>query len=153
MRLSVRTKLFGSFGVVIALMVVLGGAAIVELGSVASRADYLGTNSLPSIDKISDVRADTANYRRYQNRLIFATPEETPKFLHDMGPYATDATQVLTAYAAGANGGADTRLWRATKTEWARYLRDTAGSAQRSRPAIGRGRLRSSRRVPTSSRS
>jgi hypothetical protein len=47
MRLSVRTKLFGSFGVVVGLMLALGVTAIVELGSVDNRAEYLGTNSLP----------------------------------------------------------------------------------------------------------
>jgi methyl-accepting chemotaxis protein len=127
MRLSVRTKLFGSFAVVVGLMIVLGAAAIVELGSVSNRADYLGTHSLPITDRISDVRSDTANYRRYQNRLVFATPEELPKFLHDMQPYATDATKVLASYAALADGGAATTYWRKTKTEWAHYLRDTAG--------------------------
>jgi len=48
MRFSVRTKLFGAFGVVIALMLVLGVVAISKLGSVKHEADYLGTKSVNS---------------------------------------------------------------------------------------------------------
>jgi len=42
MRLSVRAKLFGSFGVVTSLVVGLGVAAIVELGSVDNRGAVPG---------------------------------------------------------------------------------------------------------------
>jgi hypothetical protein len=72
MRLSVRTKLFGSFGVVIGLMVVLGVAAIVELGSVASRAQYLGTNSVPAAQTIGTI--ETAAATSAASRRISSSP-------------------------------------------------------------------------------
>ncbi|HEY3763795.1 MAG TPA: methyl-accepting chemotaxis protein [Gaiellales bacterium] len=129
MRLSVRTKLFGSFGIVIALMIALGGAAIVELGSVASTATYLGTNSLPSVEKIGDVGSNVANFRRYQNRIVWATPADRITLLPEMQPYATGATKMLNEYASMANPGADQRLWRATFNGWKAYLKHTAGFA------------------------
>ncbi len=84
MRMSVRTKLFGAFGVVIALMVVLGFVAIAKLGSVNSRATYLGATSIPSAPRSRRVyESASANYRRVQNRLIFAAEKDQPQFLKE----------------------------------------------------------------------
>jgi methyl-accepting chemotaxis protein len=129
MRLSVRTKLFGSFGLVIALMVVLGVAAIVELSSVDARAQYLGTNSVPSAQTIGAVESGAANYRRYQNRLVWALPSERAKLMAGMQPYAAATTRALAGYAGKAIDTRDRRLWQATRKEWSAYLRKTAGFA------------------------
>ena len=79
-------------------MVVLGVTAIVELGSVAGRADYLGTNSLPSVVKIGQVGGDVANFRRYQNRLVWAAPNYRAHLLAGMRPYAVSANTTLASY-------------------------------------------------------
>ena len=99
MRMSVRTKLFGAFGVVIALMVVLGFVAIAKLGSVNSRATYLGDTSIPSAEITARVRSASANYRRVQNRLIFASEKDRPRFLKEPVPAASRGTTV--AYREG----------------------------------------------------
>jgi methyl-accepting chemotaxis protein len=127
MRLSVRTKLFGSFALVVGLMVALGAAALVELGSVANRADYLGTNSLPSVEKIGRIGADVANFRRYQNRMVWATPADRIKLMPGMEPYAQDATRTLASYAALAGAGRDSKLYQATLKGWRSYVKETAG--------------------------
>ncbi len=129
MRLSVRTKLFGSFGVVIALMLVLGAAAIVELGSVDHEAQYLGTNSVPSAQAIGTVETAAANYRRYQDRLVWATPPEHAKLIAAMRPYATAATKTLAGYASKVTDARDRQLWQATSKDWLAYLRMTSGFA------------------------
>ena len=126
MRLSVRTKLFGSFGIVVGLMVVLGVTAIVELGSVAGRADYLGTNSLPSVVKIGQVGGDVANFRRYQNRLVWAAPKDRADLLAGMRPYAVSANTTLASYD-GLAQGRDRRLWGTVDAAWKKYVRETAG--------------------------
>jgi gas vesicle protein len=60
--------LFGSFGVVVGLMLVLGVAAIVELGSVDNRAQYLGTNSVPAAQTIGTIETAAASFRRVASR-------------------------------------------------------------------------------------
>jgi len=60
--------LFGSFGVVVGLMLVLGVAAIVELGSVENRAQYLGTNSVPAAQTIGTIETAAASFRRVASR-------------------------------------------------------------------------------------
>jgi hypothetical protein len=126
MRLSVRTKLFGSFGVVIGLMVVLGVAAIVELGSVASRAQYLGTNSVPAAQTIGTIETAAANFRRVQADLVVARAARRPELLSQLGPYAAEATKVLAGYAGSVTDPTDRRLWNTTKAEWASYLHTTS---------------------------
>ena len=129
MRVSVRTKLFGSFGVVMALMIVLGAAAIVELGSVDHEAQYLGRDSVPSAQTIGAVESGAANYRRYQNRLVWATPPEHAKLIAAMKPYAVATSKALAGYAGKADNAHDRQLWQATRKEWSAYLDETAGFA------------------------
>src|SRR6201989_812696 len=80
MRVPVRTKLFGAFGVVIALMAVLGAVSIDKLDAVNARATHLGTKSVNSEETTGRVLTSAPNYRRIQNRLVFATPSEVTKF-------------------------------------------------------------------------
>lgn len=126
MRLSVRTKLFGSFGVVVGLMLVLGVAAIVELGSVDNRAQYLGTNSVPAAQTIGTIETAAANFRRVQADLVVARAARRPKLMSQLGPYAAEATGALTGYAGSVTDPTDRKLWDTTKMEWASYLRTTA---------------------------
>src|SRR5690349_3801373 len=126
MRLSVRTKLFGSFGVVVGLMVVLGVAAIVELGSVDNRAEYLGTNSVPAAQTIGTIETAAANFRRVQADLVVARAARQPNLMSQLGPYAAEATRALAGYAGSVTDPTDRRLWDTTKSEWATYLRTTA---------------------------
>ena len=48
MRMSVRAKLFGAFGVVIVLMAVLGIVSISKLDALNNGAEHLGTKSVRS---------------------------------------------------------------------------------------------------------
>jgi methyl-accepting chemotaxis protein len=127
MRLSVRTKLFGSFGVVVGLMLVLGVTAIVELGSVDNKAEYLGTNSLPAAQTIGTIETAAANYRRVQADLVVAKHGRQAKLMRQLGPYAAEATKAINGYADSITDATDRRLWQTTKTEWTDYLHTTAG--------------------------
>ena len=54
--LSVRQRLFASFGVVLALMVMTGAVAIVQLNSVGSKADHLYRVNLSATELSASVR-------------------------------------------------------------------------------------------------
>src|SRR5579883_2110471 len=57
-KLSLGQKLYASFGLVLALMVVTGAVAVVELRSVAGSAKHLYSVNLQSEAKASDLRRD-----------------------------------------------------------------------------------------------
>src|SRR5689334_12191010 len=76
LQLNVRTKLFGSFGVVVALLLGLGVFAITKMGSINSSTIYLGTNAVPSIHALGDLKNDTGKLRRDQLQVATAPDAE-----------------------------------------------------------------------------
>ena len=64
--MSVRAKLFGGFGTVLAISVLVGVLLISELGSVNAGGAYIATNSVPSIEVIDQIHADEQAYRADQ---------------------------------------------------------------------------------------
>jgi len=121
MRFSVRTKLFGAFGVVIALMLVLGVVAISKLGSVKQEADYLGTKSVNSALTTATVRSATANIRRIQNRLIFAEPNQRKGYFEKMKVFQDQLDKFLADFQQYVGDAKDRELWETTKANWASY--------------------------------
>src|SRR5262245_36839210 len=126
MRLSVRTKLFGAFGVVIGLMLILGVVAIGKLGAVNGKAEYLGTNTVPSANITTDVRAAAANLRRVQYHLIFATTKDRAGFESDLAGYQAEGAKQLAAFRGMASDAADARLYRQTQDAWNSYIKESA---------------------------
>src|SRR4051812_17616707 len=98
MRMSVRAKLFGAFGVVIVLMAVLGLVSISKLDSLNNGAEHLGTKSVRSEEATGDVLAAAANYRRVQNQLVFATGDEVAKVEDELVSYKDEGDKALAEY-------------------------------------------------------
>src|ERR1043165_8735958 len=98
MRMSVRAKLFGAFGVVIVLMAVLGVVSISKLDSLNNGAEHLGTKSIRSEEATGDVLEAAANYRRLQNQLVFATGDELAKAEGQLGEFKAEGDKALTEY-------------------------------------------------------
>ncbi|HWK25434.1 MAG TPA: methyl-accepting chemotaxis protein, partial [Solirubrobacter sp.] len=124
--MSVRTKLFGAFGVVIVLMVVLGLVAISKLGAVNGRAQYLGKNSVPSAGLTATVRSASGNYRRVENRLIFATAKERAGFFDELETYKAKVDKQFSDFEGKASDARDQRLYEQAKADWAKYIAASA---------------------------
>ena len=138
MRFSVRTKLFGAFGVVIALMVVLGVVAISKLGSVKQEADYLGTKSVNSALTTATVRSATANIRRIQNRLIFAEPNQRKDYFAKMKVFQDQLDKFLADFEQYVGDAKDRELWENTKAKWAGYQAVLTAHQDKILVAVGR---------------
>src|ERR1700743_3097760 len=127
MRVPVRTKLFGAFGVVIALMAVLGAVSIDKLDAVNSRAVHLGTKSVNSEETTGRVLTAAANYRRIQNRLVFATPAEIAKFERQMKDCRAEADTAFREYEDDVTDARDRTLWQRAHADWSRYVSESNG--------------------------
>ncbi len=68
--MSVRGKLFGGFGVVLALAVVVGMLLLSQMGAVNNGGVYLGTNAVPSVQSIGVIDAGVGDYRINQLRYV-----------------------------------------------------------------------------------
>jgi len=78
--LSVRQRLFASFGVVLALMVVTGAVAIVQLRSVGSKADHLYRVNLAATELSASLRRNGLLMRESILKYVLEPlPEERPK--------------------------------------------------------------------------
>src|SRR5579875_4159359 len=66
--LSVRWKLFGGFGAVLALTAIIGAVLIGQLGSVNRGGAVIDQNYLPTMDTLGQVKADVIDYRQAQLR-------------------------------------------------------------------------------------
>jgi methyl-accepting chemotaxis protein len=139
MRLSVRTKLFGAFGVVIALMIVLGVVAVAKLGAVNGRAQHLGTKSVRTEAATGATLTAAANYRRIQNRLVFATAEEARGFEDQLRRFKAQADKTLDGHARDIADQRDRALWTTVRSTWARYVNasDAVATAARAGDADG----------------
>jgi methyl-accepting chemotaxis protein len=73
MRVTVRTKLFGGFGLVVVLLVVSSVLAISQLGSLKNEVDGIGSDDLPSVQTIADVGLAAADHRLADYGLVAAT--------------------------------------------------------------------------------
>src|SRR5262245_43591050 len=127
MRMSVRTKLFGAFGVVIALMAVLGVMSISKLDSLNNGAEHLGTKSVRSEEATGDVLAAAANYRRVQNQLVFATEDELAKVEQELASYQDEGNKALADYEKDVTDAKDRGLWQTAQAAWQKYLSESKG--------------------------
>jgi len=118
MRFSVRAKLFAAFGAVIALMLVLGLAAIHQLGAVDERATYLGEESLASATLTSSVRAGAADYRRVQSQLVIATSAERGDWIAELDAHRAGTDQLLDRAQATLTDARERDLYAQTHTAW-----------------------------------
>lgn len=125
--LSVRAKLFGGFGVVLALTTVMGVVMILQIGSVNAGGQYVGTNSLPSVSQTKQISIDITDYRRAQLGALLDQTAATTNA--DLATAQADANHVATdlkGYGSSISNATDRELWNTVKQQWATYLAASA---------------------------
>ena len=81
--LSIRGKLFAGFGAVLAVSVVLGVVMLSEIASVNAGAVAIGTNALPSVQRIDQIGLDAATSRYQLGESMLQT--DPVKVVADLG--------------------------------------------------------------------
>jgi methyl-accepting chemotaxis protein len=127
--LSVKGKLFGGFGVVVALTVVLGVVLLSQLGSVNSGGATIGRDAVPSIESIGLIGRDAADLRRAQLKMVLAGNGGTgdAQALSDEASDAAEIDATLKTYAAHyASDVADRQFLQTAQARWASLRSQTA---------------------------
>ena len=75
-KLSIRFKLGLGFGVLLALLVLIGVAALVELGVINRATEQIATKNLVSVQTASDVRDLVGVIRRAESRIVMISNEK-----------------------------------------------------------------------------
>ena len=132
MNSSIRTKLFASVFVALALMVVLGIFALNEMSSLNARTKTIANTALPTTQIIGELQAGVANYARgissYQ--LVLAqTPYASPAQAQALKPVSAqlnaaqkDVTDAFATYRKLKNDATGRAFYNKVHTSWTQYL-------------------------------
>jgi methyl-accepting chemotaxis protein len=129
MRFTVQRKLFGGFAAVLALLVVLGVIALVQMASIGSNVTTVGQNILPSVETIKEVDAASMDYRGTQfERMAATSDQETAGLTTHLTDLQTQIAAAFDRYRQGlVDNGQDRALLDQTSSLWQTYLAKTRG--------------------------
>jgi methyl-accepting chemotaxis protein len=120
--LSVRAKLFGGFGVVLALTLVLGVVMISRLGSVNGISNTLSTSDFPTVVAINKMYVLTNDYEASTLSGIIET-NPAKRAAQQLGA-AQDATAInadMASFAKLVSPGQDTTDYHTAESQWAAF--------------------------------
>jgi methyl-accepting chemotaxis protein len=95
MRFSVRTKLFGGFGVVVVMLVAVVAVALYAMSSLGSASGRISGNSVPKVLAADAARSAAADMHFSQTRYTIL-PSSHADFLSDLGVYRSDVAKLKT---------------------------------------------------------
>src|SRR4051794_21203417 len=129
MRLTVSRKLFGGFGVVGALMVLVAGLGLVKLGAGGRNAEEIGRGAMPRLALIKDVDAATMDYRGTQFAYVAETSGARGPLSRQLRAREAQVTDAFRAFAKLAKDERDRRFAAGSQRNWQAYLVQTRAFA------------------------
>lgn len=124
--LSIRTKLLGGFGAVIALAIVLGVVMLVQISSVKSHSDQIAKDDLVGNQLIAQITANEGRYRIGQLwNIANVNDGATRAPLHAAATAAAQITKEFASYKPLISGAADMRHWQEGQANWKAYVAAT----------------------------
>ena len=128
-----QAKLFGAFGIVVALMLVLGVFAVARLGSDNSHLRKLASVVVPSTRAVGDIGVLMNKYRKDQFHYIVARPADRPASVPggiqgDLDEDLQQMSDLWIAYRAQGlvEDATDSRLFETFQAQFERYIATTA---------------------------
>jgi methyl-accepting chemotaxis protein len=142
MRLTVRTKLFGGFSVVVALMLVLGVVSLLKLAYTQTKVVSLGENIVPSVRLIGQIEVAASDVRRSQLQHTLATTATDKRSqAQKLNARRAAFDSALNAYKPYIANDQDRQAWDKVASEWQAYLTQSAPFLARSTSGDGTGAI------------
>jgi methyl-accepting chemotaxis protein len=125
--LSIKAKLFGGFGIVLAVFALATAGGISSLGSLNQATKVVGENSLPSVELIGGIDAAAWEYRARQFRWVVSEPAERTEELEQAIAAADEhVEEELAAYERLLSDDRDRAFWERASEQWKGYEEATA---------------------------
>ncbi|HLJ03852.1 MAG TPA: HAMP domain-containing methyl-accepting chemotaxis protein [Solirubrobacteraceae bacterium] len=129
---SIRSKLLASFGVVVALMLVLGLSAIAMLGTENGHVGQVAGKVVPATQAVGDAAAIMNKYRKDQLHYILASPADRAGAQGVSGDLAgdlSDMSALLASYRSHhlVADATDARLLAGFQSAFATYVAKSGG--------------------------
>jgi methyl-accepting chemotaxis protein len=127
MSLTIKQKLFGGFGLLLALLGVVGVVGILELHAVGANADKIGSNAMPSAVLVKEVDAGSNEFRGDQFAHIAATSKaEQQQLAATIASSKKAVDGYLATYGRQYDAGAeDHTLLQKVESDWSSYVQKT----------------------------
>ena len=124
--LSVRGKLLGGFGIVVALLCACVVVALMSMSTMNAGTKNVGLNSLPSVHLIDTVQSDELAYRLAQDdSTLSTTAAQNALYASQITAVAARLTKELAAYAPMVSDATDHGLYQSAQADWQHYLSAT----------------------------
>lgn len=140
--LSVRWKLLGLAGILVAFLVASGALGIVNIGSSAREGNHLYTDVVLPLGRLVNIEAAVGNADTDVLRTIGAGAQGSPY----ASAFKTDAATVareMRAYQAGGLAGAEATAAQQFNSAWSQYV----AAGQRSMALALKGRVQAANRA------
>jgi methyl-accepting chemotaxis protein len=124
-RLSVRTKLFGGFAIVLALLAVVAVVGYRQVSGVGQDARAIGSGSLPRLVLIKGIDGATMDYRGVQYAHVAAPPASRATFARQLRERRAEVRKSFARFARLVADPIDRRGLDEVARDWSRYLRST----------------------------
>ncbi len=119
-RISLRTKLLGGFGLVLAIMILLTVVSLDKLTAVGRGADVANNLVVPSVAAIDDATIQVEKFRQQQYRYMATTSDDRPATLKALNDAKAQFTATLAGYGKLVADDQDRRDWVAVRRAAAR---------------------------------
>ena len=129
MRLTIKKKLFGGFGLVLGLLVVVGIVAVLELSAVGASAKTIGHKALPSAVLVKEIDSSSNEYRGDQFAHIAASSSsEHASLAQQLTQMKAQVDGYLSTYGKKYDSSAeDHQLLQQVVRDWNGYVTKSSG--------------------------
>lgn len=129
MKLTIRAKLFLSFGILVAILISVSGYSYFTIKSLNSNAHEINIHWLPSTDRIHTWSNLISTYRIKEYRMVTSnSPSEVDLLEKEMEAIESQINAKILEYESTIQDDLDRQMFNDAKAKWVRYL-DMSDSA------------------------
>ncbi len=127
-RLSIGSKVLGTVGLVLTLLVLIGIVSLAKLSTVASVADEMGQNHMPSVTLLAKIRNNVDTYRRSELQFYLKnSAEDFKRYFDRMGKMQEEMNASREAFKKLKLSEEEKKQLAAFDTVWNSYVTFTNG--------------------------
>ncbi|WP_156106074.1 MCP four helix bundle domain-containing protein, partial [Comamonas aquatica] len=132
--LKISTRLIGSFGLLLAMLLTLAATSLMQLGDLHKNSDAVAENWLPSVQAVNAIDAEIANLRLTILAHVMATDEANMASLDkQIEEQRTQLAEVRKRYEAMISSLEEKKIYEEFVTGWTKYVEVNNKALQLSR--------------------
>jgi methyl-accepting chemotaxis protein len=124
-RIKIGPRLGAGFAIVLLLLAAVGGIGLVQASRIFDGTQNIGSNWLPSVETLGNLRNLAQDVRRTSLRTLLATDASEKASLHDRhAQMVNQFATTLDAYSKLVSSAEEHRVFESIASAWQRYLDD-----------------------------